>query len=94
MGALGRIFGGFIFVGSILGAVAWGIYAWILLGVFGIVNGATSAPVDANAIVWGVLWVVFLAKLSAVGVALVGMIIGGIIVAVSGGERRKAFGRW
>jgi hypothetical protein len=94
MGALGKFTGGLIFVGSILGAIAWGIYVWIFWGIFGIVDGALSTPIDVHMVVWGVLWVLSLAKLSAIGIMIVGMIFGGFIMAVSGGERWKVFGIW
>lgn len=87
MEILCKLIGGLIFGGSIFGAIAWFFYAFIFFGIFGIVNGATASPVDTNAIVWDALWVALLAELSAFGMALVGMLIGGVLIALSGEDR-------
>ena len=77
------LLGGAIIGASWLGGIAFGLYAWIVWGLLGIIGAATADPVNIAGLAMGIIWVLFLAKLIAAVIVWGGTAIGGILVAAS-----------
>ncbi len=70
-----------------LGVLCGGLYAWIVLGVLGVIKAAEADPFDGGALALGIIWIVFLAKLTAALGGLVVFLIGVAIICAFDGTR-------
>ena len=89
MSALGKFIGGLICSCAVVGAIAWGFYAWIVLGLIGTIEAATADPIVAKDLAMGIVWMLFLALLTAFFVGVVGFLVGGQIISASGGSKPR-----
>ena len=90
---LGVVLGIALIVCSILGGVAFWAYGFFVLGVFQIIQSATStietlnaggtvSAADEASLAWGIAWL-FLAKIGAFFIIVIGVIVGALMAGVS-----------
>jgi lysylphosphatidylglycerol synthetase-like protein (DUF2156 family) len=63
-------------IGALLGISGIGLGIWLFIhGIVLIVDGATASPVASHTLIWGIIWVCFLAELVGGLITMVGALV-------------------